>query len=302
MVEVTEIARARVAKLVSDWDWPDPAILEDILALGTDAVPVIDELLTPERLEAAQTDEQADTIVYYAMELLAALETPSAIPVFVNAYRHISDEMVEGMEQALLRLGPEAINPLLSVATDPALTWYGRALAANGAVHEAQQDPARREQVGEGLLALVAGYVARPEPLTDEEKDMVATLVSDLTDLVYAPAYPVIQAAFDADRVLSAPQGGFDIPIITREGFEKAYQEESHPRDWTPKPFLEEYRARRQRHLETEARLKLLDQETPPQPIVLGAKMGRNDLCWCGSGQKYKKCHLAQDEKEKVRL
>ncbi|WP_462296274.1 SEC-C metal-binding domain-containing protein, partial [Bilophila wadsworthia] len=21
-------------------------------------------------------------------------------------------------------------------------------------------------------------------------------------------------------------------------------------------------------------------------------KIGRNDLCWCGSGKKYKKCHL----------
>ncbi len=27
----------------------------------------------------------------------------------------------------------------------------------------------------------------------------------------------------------------------------------------------------------------------PPRP-------GRNDLCWCGSGKKYKKCHLAADE------
>ncbi len=26
-------------------------------------------------------------------------------------------------------------------------------------------------------------------------------------------------------------------------------------------------------------------------------KPGRNDLCWCGSGIKYKKCHLAEDEK-----
>jgi len=23
----------------------------------------------------------------------------------------------------------------------------------------------------------------------------------------------------------------------------------------------------------------------------------RNDLCWCGSGVKYKRCHLAKDEK-----
>ncbi len=25
--------------------------------------------------------------------------------------------------------------------------------------------------------------------------------------------------------------------------------------------------------------------------------LGRNDLCWCGSGKKYKKCHLQSDEK-----
>ena len=24
---------------------------------------------------------------------------------------------------------------------------------------------------------------------------------------------------------------------------------------------------------------------------------GRNDECWCGSGKKYKKCHLAFDER-----
>ena len=25
---------------------------------------------------------------------------------------------------------------------------------------------------------------------------------------------------------------------------------------------------------------------------------GRNELCWCGSGKKYKKCHLIEDEKK----
>ena len=24
--------------------------------------------------------------------------------------------------------------------------------------------------------------------------------------------------------------------------------------------------------------------------------LGRNDLCWCGSGKKYKKCHMETDE------
>jgi uncharacterized protein len=28
-------------------------------------------------------------------------------------------------------------------------------------------------------------------------------------------------------------------------------------------------------------------------PVVRGEKLGRNDPCWCGSGQKFKKCHGA---------
>jgi hypothetical protein len=33
-------------------------------------------------------------------------------------------------------------------------------------------------------------------------------------------------------------------------------------------------------------------------PEVPAAKPGRNDACWCGSGRKYKKCHLPEDEKK----
>jgi uncharacterized protein YchJ len=32
------------------------------------------------------------------------------------------------------------------------------------------------------------------------------------------------------------------------------------------------------------------------EPVHVEAKPGRNDPCWCGSGKKYKKCHLAEDE------
>lgn len=36
------------------------------------------------------------------------------------------------------------------------------------------------------------------------------------------------------------------------------------------------------------------------QPIVVGAKPGRNDVCPCGSGKKYKKCCGAQQEDEEL--
>jgi uncharacterized protein YecA (UPF0149 family) len=38
--------------------------------------------------------------------------------------------------------------------------------------------------------------------------------------------------------------------------------------------------------------------EPPPVPETyqrLTPKVGRNDPCWCGSGKKYKKCHLDKD-------
>ncbi len=38
------------------------------------------------------------------------------------------------------------------------------------------------------------------------------------------------------------------------------------------------------------------DQETPVTTIRRGkAKLGRNDLCWCGSGKKWKKCHYPEE-------
>jgi hypothetical protein len=33
------------------------------------------------------------------------------------------------------------------------------------------------------------------------------------------------------------------------------------------------------------------------RPPASARKLGRNDLCWCGSGKKYKKCHYSSDEK-----
>lgn len=32
--------------------------------------------------------------------------------------------------------------------------------------------------------------------------------------------------------------------------------------------------------------------ENPPKPATAEIKIGRNDLCFCGSGKKYKHCHL----------
>lgn len=44
--------------------------------------------------------------------------------------------------------------------------------------------------------------------------------------------------------------------------------------------------------------LKLFNSKSKPAPEVL-ARWGRNDPCWCGSGKKYKLCHLSKDQAKK---
>jgi len=42
------------------------------------------------------------------------------------------------------------------------------------------------------------------------------------------------------------------------------------------------------------------------QRLVLGPEqqaipvLGRNDRCWCGSGKKYKACHLSTDDRKRT--
>ena len=42
------------------------------------------------------------------------------------------------------------------------------------------------------------------------------------------------------------------------------------------------------------------DEDSVPEPVRRSVILGRNDPCWCGSGKKYKKCHLESDEKSRL--
>ncbi len=300
MPDVTETARARVQALVSDWDWPEPAVLEDILALGEEAVPALADLLTPERLALAREDGEADAVVYYAMELLAALETPAATRVFLSAFRRVDEEIMEAMQDAIQRLGTDAIDGLLSVAADEALPYFPRTLAASGTLNLSEEDPALRARIADGLRPTLAAHLERElPPGEDEEKEawLVSSFAGDLSGLADPAARPLIHAAFDAGRI--------DPDFITPESVAEDYESGRKRIYLTPRPFLEQYREDwrgHQEEQEAKARLAALEQRAARQPVVLDPRLGRNDPCWCGSGKKYKECHLAQDEKDKVRL
>jgi preprotein translocase subunit SecA len=40
------------------------------------------------------------------------------------------------------------------------------------------------------------------------------------------------------------------------------------------------------------------DSSVPQTVRKSGPQLGRNDPCWCGSGRKYKNCHMASDQQQ----
>jgi uncharacterized protein YecA (UPF0149 family) len=45
----------------------------------------------------------------------------------------------------------------------------------------------------------------------------------------------------------------------------------------------------------------VLNRVFPPKSDDVRGSVNRNDACWCGSGRKYKACHMDADEKKKER-
>jgi hypothetical protein len=303
--DIAQIARERVARLVENWDWPEPQILEDIVALGEAAIPVIEDVLTPELQAETHTDNQAGATVYYLAEVLGAIGSPKAIALVTEMFRRVDDETLEGLTDIVQAFGSGAIDPLLSVVADGTLRWFPRTMAAEAAINLAGVDATRREQVAAGLRGALSDFLARTEPLSDEERDTVASIISDLSGLADPEARPLIDAAFEADIVNHRPKKDtrWDIPIISRDDVDYLYERGGSPPRPASYQFLERYPEDRRVHFEEEAKrqknkalLRVFD-EGLTETVVRGPRLGRNDPCWCGSGKKYKKCHLTEDEK-----
>jgi hypothetical protein len=165
-----------------------------------------------------------------------------------------------------------------------------------------------------------AGPSAAGPPPEQEEQELdlggeIVFYVGDLAALADPLARDLIQTAF--------AEGLVSTFWIDEKTVEEQYRRGGSP----PRPEFDwrsSYRKRYQRHIDppkprpmpplawsprTESRreptVEPTDEPTPmpferplDAPIRnVGPKLGRNEPCWCGSGKKYKKCHLSKDQR-----
>jgi hypothetical protein len=310
-----------VEQLVHPDGWPDPRIFAEILARGLEAVEPLRALLGRDYSKWPE-----DAALAYAAELLASLGDTVSIPAVLNLVRNREGEILDDFARALGRFGSQVIEPALALARDESIDPFSRAAAIDGAMFAAEDDPDARGRIATVLGELLAANVSKvenaraagkvdPDVIGDGHKPvtMSTLLVIDLADLADPRSRDVIDAAFHAGIV--------ETFMVRPEDVEEAYrpgEEKTHAR---LEPLLTHYE-RQYREYQSQERRKAEARQSPPavpppprpahspprpakspprppalEPIQKTEwRPRRNDPCWCGSGKKYKECHLRRDQ------
>jgi len=176
----------------------------------------------------------------------------------------------------------------------PLLQAFATIVPQAGGLTPEELEPLSREELQTALLeAVEAAYDAKEADLTPERMRQVERLVllriidslwvqhltaiDDLRGGIGLRAYgqrdPLVEYKVEASNMFDSLLGTIRHDVARTIYHVTLVREEPHP------PV-------QQQQMTTNR-----EEEEPKRPVRAGGKVGRNDPCPCGSGQKYKRCH-----------
>src|SRR5208337_3547152 len=166
-------ARSLVGQMVAAGEWPEPRLVEQILAAGDAAVEPLREVLKTRPL-----GWPAEAPIVHATGILSMLRPPSALPDLIDLARFYKNETGNVAGDAIATYGPEGFDTLLELIGDPSITGYHRTYFIDAAKHAAGDDPIKRARLAEILRQVftrvvgeVKERVARQRAHLDSEKE-----------------------------------------------------------------------------------------------------------------------------------
>lgn len=286
------LSSQELAELIASWGSNVPlGLAEAIVARGSQVVPALCEIVSQEEWWHSEDDARSAAAVH-AMHLLGAIGDASATEALLAPleWNEPSDFMTENVPGVLARLGEAAI---------PAL---------RGFVQDTSQDPILRSTVYQGLIGM--GFL-RPE-LAGQAKAIGRQVV--IRSLVENEPFPhflgldlaTYQDPSDLQLLQSAWRAKLwddlgdliawaDVEDAFAEGFPE-YRVEHVTRD--PMAYFAPEEQLRLHKMWCGAQPEDSDAGDGLDPLsdLLAGRLaiGRNALCPCGSGMKYKHCCLAK--------
>lgn len=244
------------------------------LGLGPEHVDDLIRMALDEALYEADSDSDLIWAPVHAWRALAHLHAEEAAKPLTALFHRIDEYGDDWVGEELPRvfgdIGPAAI-PILAdyLATDAHGLW-ARVAAAHGLSQIGTCHPDARSDTVDALTETLEWF-------GELDSTLNAFIISYLVDLDAVEAAPLVERAFEAGRVDLQAMGDWE-DVQIRLGLLESRMSGPRPplfRNLEDLTSTQEERARR--------RLE---------------EIGRNDPCWCGSGKKYKYCHLREDQQK----
>ena len=240
-------APALVARMVDSGEWPEPALLEQIIATGTAAV---EPLLAILRSKPRGWPDEVP--LEHAIGLLGILGPPAAIPDLIDLIKSYDSDVGEHAGSALAVHGEAVLDRLLELAADPTSNDNTRDLAISAARKAAGSNPVLRARLAELLRPMLADAIEqsrRPREKVDDQEprrdvsEEIFYRVENLASLADPLARDLIKTAFD--------EGLVETFLINEEDVESLYGQGGDA-PWDPPNWLKSYQVQYQNHLKSQ--------------------------------------------------
>jgi hypothetical protein len=185
------------AESVNPDKWPN--YLE--LGLGTEHVSDLIRMATDRKLRDLEEDEDEDEnpdfwAPIHAIRALGQLHAEAVIQPLVNLLAELKDDewMFEELPPVFGMIGQVAIPALSAYLADSSHDMYSRAYASNGFIEIAKRYPESREEC-------IAATSKQLETFEENDEELNAFIIGDLLQLKAVETLPLIERAFEADKV-----------------------------------------------------------------------------------------------------
>jgi hypothetical protein len=252
-----------------------------ILAAAPDIVPDLIGLIADALKDDEGTDESLQWAAIHAAELLGKIGDAHAISVLLDCVEQCDsmDYLLNNARLALKEMGEKVI--------EPCLERYFRST----------DDKLRNNMAG--IACETGASDERLYRIASETLDRNLTLGANcFYGLGDARAIPLLSAKFDESKVYPDAES----PFAGQDLIELKAAIEQLGGALTPEQEQKLEASTESRRMFIDAMDKLMDQKgggvkdrsaaNRGGTVVNERKIGRNEPCWCGSGKKYKKCHL----------
>jgi hypothetical protein len=175
---------------------PDPWPNYLVLGLSAEHVPELISMAADRELRDLEEDDPDYWAPIHAMRALGQLHAEDAVEPLVNLMTVLGDDqwMFEELPAVFGMIGPVAIPFLTAYLADSSHEMYSRSYASNGLIEIANHYPESREEC-------IAAISKQLEAFEENDYELNAFIIGDLTQLKAVETLPLIERAFEADRV-----------------------------------------------------------------------------------------------------